>query len=111
MSPARKSVNRVVMTEAFRTDHQDEVGPLWKRVGYSESVKRADKEVTSLLVLPQLSFEESVGGCLLKSSGGSFLERGIRAEHDPGAGCQSRGDDGGWPNEPAYSPSSSGERF
>ena len=91
------------------TNHQDEIGPLWKRVGYPESVEGADKEVTSLLVLLQLSFEESVCGCLFESSGGSLLERGIRAEHDPGAGCQCRVDDRGWSNEPAHSPPSSSE--
>lgn len=93
------------------TDHQDEVGPLWKRVFYPESVEGADEEVTPLLVLFQLSFEETVCGRLLKSRGDSFLKRGICAEHDPGAGCQGRVDDRGWPNEPAHSPPSSSEGF
>jgi hypothetical protein len=48
-------------------------------------------------------------GCLFETSGGSFLKRGIRAEHNPGAGCQSWAYDGGGANQPAYSPPSSGE--
>jgi len=77
------------MTWALRTDHQNEIGPLWQSIGYSESIKYADKYVTSLLVLLQLSFEELALGCLFQSSGGSFLKRGIRAENDPGTGGQS----------------------
>lgn len=80
------------------TDHQDEIGPLRKCIGYSESVEGADKNITSLLVLLQLSFEESALDCLFKSSSSSFLERGISAEHDPGAGCQGRVQNGGGSN-------------
>jgi hypothetical protein len=87
----------VVTTGASNTDHQDEIGPLRKCVGYSESVEGADKNVTSLLVLLQLSLEESALGRLFKSSSGSFLKRGIRAEHNPGAGCQSWVYNGGGP--------------
>jgi hypothetical protein len=93
------------------TDHQDEIGTLWKRVFYSQSFEGADKEVTPLLVLLYLSFEEVVCGSLLKSCGGSFLEGGIRAEHDAGAGCQGRADDRGWSNEPADPPPSCSEGF
>lgn len=93
----------------FRTDHQDEIGPLWERVSDSELVEDANKEVTSLLVFPQLSFEELVLDRPLQSGSGSFLKRGIRAENNPGAGCQGRVYDRGWGNQPAHSPPSSGE--
>jgi hypothetical protein len=99
----------VVTTEALRAYHQDEIGPFRKCVGYSESVEGADKDVTSFLVLLQLSLEELALGCLFETSGGSFLKRGIRAEHNPGAGRQSWAYDGGGANQPAYSPPSSGE--
>jgi hypothetical protein len=66
MNPGRvkKKINRVVMSRVLRTYHQNEIGPLGQCVGYPELVKYADKYVTSLLVLLQLSFEESALGCL-----------------------------------------------
>ncbi|SRR6266404_1595828 len=97
------------MIRALRTDHQNEIGPLRKCVCHSESVEGADKDVTSLLVLLQLSFEESALGCLFESSSDCFLKWGIRAEYDPGAGCQRWVYNGGWSNQPTHSPPSSGE--
>jgi hypothetical protein len=55
---ANENKTRVVTTRAYGTDHQDEIGSLWKRVLYTELVEETDKDISSLLVFPQLGFEE-----------------------------------------------------
>ena len=56
---------------------ENKVRPFGEAVLKTKFIKGGRKNVTSLLVLPELLFKKAAGFCLLEASSGCFLKRRV----------------------------------